>query len=87
MAPERSPSRKALQLLDLVIAFRQEHGFSPSIRELMSALNLRSPSGIQHRLRSLRAYGLITWSEGTSRSLRPISHRDCSVDSGARPPC
>jgi repressor LexA len=74
------PSPKAQQLLDLVIAYRQQHGISPSIRELMTALQLRSPSGIQHRLRSLRSLGLITWHEGCARSLRPTNSHACSMD-------
>lgn len=74
------PSPKAQQLLDLVIAYRQEHGFSPSIRELMKALRLRSPSGVQHRLRSLRALGLITWHEGCARSLCPTAPHDRPMD-------
>lgn len=81
---DKSPSPKALQLLDLVIAYRQEHGISPSIRELMTALNLRSPSGIQYRLRTLRDLGLITWHEGCARSLLPTPGHANPLGAGSR---
>lgn len=80
MTTNPRPSPKAQQVLDLVIAFRKKHGISPSIRELMSALQLRSPSGVQHRLRSLRSLGLITWHEGCARSLRPTQPHDRPMD-------
>jgi repressor LexA len=43
---------------------------SPSIRQMMSAMGLRSPAPIQSRLRHLQQKGWITWQEGQARTLQ-----------------
>ncbi len=43
---------------------------SPSIRQMMAAMGLRSPAPIQSRLRHLQQKGWITWQEGQARTLQ-----------------
>ena len=43
---------------------------SPSIRQMMQAMGLRSPAPIQSRLRHLQEKGWITWQEGQARTLQ-----------------
>ncbi|WP_320665108.1 transcriptional repressor LexA [Prochlorococcus sp. MIT 1223] len=43
---------------------------SPSIRQMMQAMGLRSPAPIQSRLRHLQEKGWITWKEGQARTLQ-----------------
>ncbi len=43
---------------------------SPSIRQMMQAMGLRSPAPIQSRLRHLQEKGWITWKEGHARTLQ-----------------
>ncbi len=43
---------------------------SPSIRQMMEAMGLRSPAPIQSRLRHLQEKGWITWKEGQARTLQ-----------------
>ena len=43
---------------------------SPSIRQMMQAMGLRSPAPIQSRLRHLQQKGWITWQEGQARTLQ-----------------
>ena len=45
---------------------------SPSIRQMMQAMGLRSPAPIQSRLRHLQEKGWITWKEGHARTLQLI---------------
>mgnify|MGYP002851734398 CR=1 FL=1 len=45
---------------------------SPSIRQMMEAMGLRSPAPIQSRLRHLQEKGWITWQEGQARTLQLI---------------
>ena len=45
---------------------------SPSIREMMIAMNLRSPAPIQSRLERIRNKGYIEWTEGQARTIRVI---------------
>ena len=43
---------------------------SPSIRQMMKAMGLKSPAPIQSRLKHLYEKGLITWQEGRARTLQ-----------------
>jgi repressor LexA len=43
---------------------------APSIRQMMRAMNLKSPAPIQSRLERLRSKGYIDWSEGKARTIR-----------------
>lgn len=72
LTPEQ-PSSAAQRVLDQLIAYRAQHGVSPSIRDLQAACGLRSPSAIQFHLRQLRAMGLVRWQDGRSRSLIPLA--------------
>ena len=46
---------------------------SPSIRQMMSAMGLKSPAPIQSRLKHLQDKGYISWQEGKARTLQLIS--------------
>ncbi len=71
MSSLAEPSAKQRQLLAYLIAFRHQHGFSPTIRELQAHFQLRSPAAIQFHLERLRALDLITWIPGRFRTLLP----------------
>lgn len=58
------------QLYDWLAQFIQQHRHSPSIRQMMEAMGLRSPAPIQSRLRHLQQKGWITWQEGQARTLQ-----------------
>ena len=59
-----------LELYDWLTDFIAEHRHSPSIRQMMEAMGLRSPAPIQSRLRHLQQKGWITWKEGQARTLQ-----------------
>ena len=46
------------------------HHHSPSIRQMMQAMGLKSPAPIQSRLKHLQEKGWITWQEGQARTLQ-----------------
>ena len=50
------------------------HNFqhSPSIRQMMEAMGLKSPAPIQSRLKHLQEKGYISWQEGKARTLQLI---------------
>ncbi len=52
---------------------------SPSIRQMMEAMGLRSPAPIQSRLRHLQEKGWITWKEGQARTLQLLGDVFCGV--------
>ena len=45
---------------------------SPSIRQMMEAMGLKSPAPIQSRLKHLQDKGYISWQEGKARTLKVI---------------
>ena len=45
---------------------------SPSIRQMMQAMELRSPAPIQSRLKHLQEKGYISWQEGKARTLQIV---------------
>lgn len=58
------------QLYDWLVDYIRTSQHAPSIRQMMRAMNLRSPAPIQSRLEHLRAKGYIDWTEGKARTIR-----------------
>lgn len=58
------------ELYDWLAAYIGKHRHSPSIRQMMEAMGLRSPAPIQSRLRHLQQKGWLTWQEGQARTLQ-----------------
>jgi repressor LexA len=62
------------ELYDWLVEYITSTQHAPSIRQMMRAMNLRSPAPIQSRLERLRTKGYIDWTEGKARTIR-ILHR------------
>ena len=60
------------ELYDWLVEYISTNKHSPSIREMMRAMNLRSPAPIQSRLERMRTKGYIDWTEGQARTIRII---------------
>ncbi|MDJ0676277.1 MAG: transcriptional repressor LexA [Calothrix sp. MO_167.B42] len=58
------------ELYDWLRDYIRSHQHSPSIRQMMQAMQLKSPAPIQSRLEHLRNKGYIEWSEGKARTIR-----------------
>ncbi|KMM16740.1 LexA family transcriptional repressor [Synechococcus sp. GFB01] len=65
---ELTPAQR--QLYDWLADYIGTHRHSPSIRQMMEAMGLRSPAPIQSRLKHLQQKGWITWQEGQARTLQ-----------------
>ena len=50
----------------------REFQHSPSIRQMMQAMGLKSPAPIQSRLKHLQEKGYISWQEGKSRTMQIV---------------
>ncbi len=70
--PEESLTTAQQELYDWLVGFIGDHHHSPSIRQMMQAMGLRSPAPIQSRLRHLQQKGWIKWQEGQARTLQLI---------------
>ncbi len=60
------------ELYDWLLDYIGTYHHSPSIRQMMQAMGLRSPAPIQSRLRHLQEKGWITWQEGQARTLQLV---------------
>mgnify|MGYP002413374947 CR=1 FL=1 len=60
------------ELYDWLADYIGTHHHSPSIRQMMTAMGLRSPAPVQSRLRHLQEKGWITWQEGQARTLQLV---------------
>lgn len=58
--------------LQVIDELTKEKGYPPTIREIGDRVQLRSSSAPHRALRSLRAEGLVTWEEGSPRTLRIV---------------
>jgi repressor LexA len=61
------------ELYDWLVEYIRLHQHSPSIRQMMLAMNLKSPAPIQSRLEHLRVKGYIEWNEGKARTIRVLA--------------
>ena len=52
--------------------YMKECKHSPSIRQMMQAMGLKSPAPIQSRLKHLQEKGYISWQEGKARTLQIV---------------
>ena len=59
--------------------YMKEFQHSPSIRQMMKAMGLKSPAPIQSRLKHLQEKGYISWQEGKARTLQLIDEISSGV--------
>tara|TARA_Y100000589_G_scaffold326493_1_gene366338 strand:+ start:60 stop:674 length:615 start_codon:yes stop_codon:yes gene_type:complete len=52
--------------------YMQRFQHSPSIRQMMEAMGLKSPAPIQSRLKHLQEKGYISWQEGKARTMQIV---------------
>ncbi len=53
-------------------SYMRDFRHSPSIRQMMKAMGLKSPAPIQSRLKHLQEKGYISWQEGKARTLQIV---------------
>ena len=71
------------ELYEWIESYINKFQHSPSIRQMMQAMGLKSPAPIQSRLKHLQEKGFISWQEGKARTLKLLS--DVSNNSNAIP--
>jgi repressor LexA len=70
MNTELTPKQK--ELFDWIGQFIDQHGFSPSVREMMRGVGLKSPAPVQARLEILKKKGLVRWVDRQTRTVRIV---------------
>jgi len=61
-----------LELFEWIKNYIKEFQHSPSIRQMMQGMHLKSPAPIQSRLKHLQEKGFISWQEGKARTLQLV---------------
>ena len=67
------------ELYDWLADYIAAHRHSPSIRQMMEAMGLRSPAPIQSRLKHLQQKGWLTWKEGQARTLQLLGEAAAGI--------
>ena len=58
------------ELFEWIRNYMRDFHHSPSIRQMMDGMGLKSPAPIQSRLKHLQEKGYISWQEGKARTLQ-----------------
>ena len=60
------------ELYEWIKIYVKQFQHSPTIRQMMKAMGLKSPAPIQSRLKHLQEKGYISWQEGKARTLQIV---------------
>ncbi len=69
---DRNLSEAQNELYEWIKNYMKDFHHSPSIRQMMDAMGLKSPAPIQSRLKHLQKKGFISWQEGKARTLQIV---------------
>ena len=69
---ENNLSDAQKELYEWIKSYMRDSHHSPSIRQMMQAMGLKSPAPIQSRLKHLQQKGFISWQEGKARTLQIV---------------
>ena len=70
--PEDNLTQAQNELYGWIKDYMKEFQHSPSIRQMMQAMGLKSPAPIQSRLKHLQEKGYISWQEGKARTMQIV---------------
>ena len=62
-------TRKQQEIYNFILSFTTEHGYPPSVREIGSAVGLKSPSTVHFHMKGLEEAGVIIKAEGKTRAI------------------
>jgi repressor LexA len=68
-----SRTSKQTEVFDYIVQHVRENGYAPSIREICTALDLRSTSTVHYHLTALAKRGMIQWEGGKNRAIKVVA--------------
>ncbi len=69
-------TNKQEKLLQFILDFHKDNGYSPSIREIAKGMGVSSPSTVKAMLDRLESQGVLNKSSGLARSITPVTHEE-----------
>ncbi len=60
---------KQAEIYQFILQYTKEHGYPPSVREIGTAVNLKSPSTVHFHMKKLEAEGYILKADGKTRAI------------------
>ena len=69
---ENNLTQAQSELFEWIRDYMRDFQHSPSIRQMMQAMGLKSPAPIQSRLKHLQEKGFISWQEGKARTMQIV---------------
>ena len=70
--PKDNLTQAQQELYGWIKTYMKDFQHSPSIRQMMDAMGLKSPAPIQSRLKHLQEKGYISWQEGKARTMQIV---------------
>ena len=67
-----SRTNRQNEVYEFIVQNVRQNGYAPSIREICTALGLRSTSTVHYHLTALAKRGLIHWEDGKNRAIRVL---------------
>src|SRR5256885_3238985 len=71
MADQTSLTRRQREILDFINRKVETKGFPPTIRDIGTAFDIKSPNGVMCHLKALEKKGFITREGKSARAIRP----------------
>ncbi len=71
-SPQENLTQAQNELYGWIRDYMKKFQHSPSIRQMMEAMGLKSPAPIQSRLKHLQEKGYISWQEGKARTMQIV---------------
>lgn len=77
--------RRERELLNYIIQFQEQHGYSPTLREMADAMGRNSVSTIHALIRSMVDKGYVQKVEGNTRTLKILKRENIGILMGSAP--
>jgi repressor LexA len=68
----RPLTERQREILAWLVRYIDQHGYSPTLREVCMAFGFASPNGAVCHLVSMQRKGWVTWNEKKSRTIRVL---------------